>query len=98
MLRSLVLTFIVGTTSLLAPVAAQANWICKPVWAFSGMGEKVYSGAGNSERDARKSASDSCILDNRGLELDDFCLVAPKGNEWHCASEDQATTNRPSKS
>ena len=49
------------------------------------MGDKTYEGASTDEAVAKDTARKACVLDNRGLELDDFCLPEPKGNDWRCA-------------
>ncbi|MFT3731518.1 MAG: hypothetical protein QM780_08870 [Hyphomicrobium sp.] len=72
--------------------AASAAWTCKPVWKFSGMGNKSYQGSGVSETAAKDLARKSCVVDNRGLELDDFCLPEPNGNDWHCTQDQQQQT------
>lgn len=59
------------------------------------MGKKVYEGLSGDESGARDSARASCVNENRGLELDDFCLAAPIDNDWHCA-QDQAGTSQKS--
>lgn len=98
MLRFCALILTTAVAFLIAPIGARADWACKPVWAFSGMGDKSYSGAGNTEQNARKSATDDCVLNNRGLELDDFCLVAPKNDDWHCAPASQEAAGNHAKS
>ena len=71
--------------------AEPAVWTCKPVWTFSGMGSKSYDGSNVKEDAAKASARANCVSDNRGLELDDFCLADPRDNDWHCSQgQDQA--------
>jgi hypothetical protein len=65
--------------------AAYAAWTCKPVWHFSGMGDKTYEGSGADEASAKDIARKACVVDNRDLELDDFCLPGPKASDWHCS-------------
>ncbi|WP_414463227.1 hypothetical protein [Hyphomicrobium sp. DY-1] len=65
--------------------AEGAVWTCKPVWRFSGMGEKTYEGSSTSETAAKEAARNACALDNRELELDDFCLPDPDKGDWHCS-------------
>ncbi len=87
---------ILMTSSLLSPCASSAEtaaWVCKPVWRFSGMGDKTYEGLSATEASAKDLARKSCVIDNRGMELDDFCLPDPKGNDWHCAQEPQQVIN-----
>ncbi len=68
------------------PCAAEPTaWTCRPVWSFSDMGDKTYEGLSSTEAAAKDLARKACVLDNRGLELDDFCLAPPKGNDWHCS-------------
>jgi hypothetical protein len=68
---------------------AAPSWSCKPVWSFSGMGNKTYEGVSDSEASAKSNAREKCVADNRGLELDDFCVDDPRDKNWHCApSED----------
>ncbi len=74
------------------PFAEPAIWTCKPIWTFSGMGSKSYEGSSANKAAARDSARGNCVKDNRGLELDDFCLSDPKGNDWHCSQIPEQTT------
>lgn len=48
------------------------------------MGDKAYDGQGDGEAAAKEAARDKCVAENRGLELDDFCISNPKGNDWRC--------------
>lgn len=86
---------VIAISMLLLPVSALAatpTWRCKPVWHFSGMGDKTYEGSSSSEAAAKDAARKACILDNRDLELDDFCLPDPDRDEWHCAQSAQQTS------
>ena len=78
-------TLVVAVSTVTCCFAEPVTWSCKPVWSFSGMGKKVYEGLSADEPGARNSARASCVNQNRGLELDDFCLAAPIDNDWHCA-------------
>ncbi len=71
--------------------AAPLAWTCKPVWGFSGMGNKSYKGSSANEGAAKDLARAKCVNDNRGLELDDFCLADPKSANWHCAQGEVQT-------
>jgi hypothetical protein len=55
------------------------------------MGDKTYEGSSSSEAVAKDAARKACILDNRDLELDDFCLPDPDRGDWHCAQGAQQT-------
>ncbi len=68
------------------------GWTCKPIWSFSGMGDKAYDGHGRGEAAAKDLAREKCVAENRGLELDDFCVANPKGGDWHCAQEAPGVT------
>ncbi len=71
-------------------------WTCKPAWNFSSMGNKSYEGSSVNEAAAKDLARANCVNDNRGLELDDFCLADPKSNDWRCLhGEGQAAGASP---
>lgn len=73
------------------------TWKCNPVWNFSGMGDRPYSGSGVSETAAKEEARKDCVTHNRGLELDDFCLADPKGNAWNCMKDHSGTDGSDTK-
>jgi len=94
-LRAFVIIF---TLSILSAVeTAEASWTCETVWSFSGMGDKTYSGSGDSEAAAQQAARKNCVTQNRSLELDDFCLAAPKSNAWGCDQTHDGADGSPTR-
>lgn len=81
----------------MAAEASDASWTCEPVWSFSEMGDKTYSGSGDSEATAQQAARKSCVSHNRGIELDEFCLADPKTTAWHCTQQHNGADGSPTK-
>lgn len=95
MFRYLIITCVFAVPA--AAGAAEAPWTCNPVWSFSGMGDKPYAGAGDTEAAAQAAARKACVSHNRSLELDDFCVAQPKGNAWNCAQTGPGSSAPPSR-